>query len=82
MASPLGNVITIDDERTKNHLDRVVRGSVEETLDRPAYHGRISRQGRAHAPAMLVEASSARPFSSSANSTAMRSTSCQAVFKQ
>ena len=32
-ASPLGNVITIDDERIKNHLDRVVRGSVEETLN-------------------------------------------------
>jgi putative transposase len=25
--------ITIDDERIKNHLDRVVRGSVEETLN-------------------------------------------------
>ena len=31
--SPLNNVITIDDERIKNHLDRVVRGSVEETLN-------------------------------------------------
>ena len=30
--SPLNNVISIDDERIKNHLDRVVRGSVEETL--------------------------------------------------
>jgi hypothetical protein len=30
--SPLGNVITIDDERIKSHLDRV-RGSVEETLN-------------------------------------------------
>jgi transposase-like protein len=29
----LGNVITIDDERIKSHLDRVVRGSVEETLN-------------------------------------------------
>jgi len=29
--SPLSNVITIDDERIKSHLDRVVRGSVEET---------------------------------------------------
>jgi hypothetical protein len=29
--SPLNNVITIDDERIKNHLDRIV-GSVEETL--------------------------------------------------
>ena len=32
-ASPLGNVITIDDDRIKSHLDRVVRGSVEETLN-------------------------------------------------
>src|SRR4026207_1682666 len=31
--SPLGNVITIDDERIKSHLDRGVRGSVEETLN-------------------------------------------------
>ena len=31
--SPLGTVITIDDERIKGHLDRVVRGSVEETLN-------------------------------------------------
>jgi hypothetical protein len=29
--SPLNNVITIDDERIKSHLDSVVRGSVEET---------------------------------------------------
>jgi len=31
--SPLGHVITIDDERIRNHLDRVVRGSVDETLN-------------------------------------------------
>src|SRR5438552_10479366 len=31
--SPLGNVITIDNDRIKSHLDRVVRGSVEETLN-------------------------------------------------
>jgi hypothetical protein len=31
--SPLSNVITIDDERIKSHLDRIVRGSVEETLN-------------------------------------------------
>jgi putative transposase len=30
---PLGNVITIDDERIKSHLDRVMRRSVEETLN-------------------------------------------------
>jgi hypothetical protein len=31
--SPLNNVITIDDERIKSHLDRVVRGTVEEPLN-------------------------------------------------
>ena len=31
--SPLGNVISIDDERIKNHLDQVVRGTVEEALN-------------------------------------------------
>jgi hypothetical protein len=44
--SPLGNVITIDDERIKNHLDRVVRGTVEET-ERPAgcRSGPVVRRG-------------------------------------
>ena len=32
-SSPLGNVISIDDDRIKSHLDRVVRGTVEETLN-------------------------------------------------
>ena len=31
--SPLSHFITIDDELIKNQLDRVVRGSVEETLN-------------------------------------------------
>jgi hypothetical protein len=31
--SLLNSVITIDDERTKSHCDRIVRGSVEETLN-------------------------------------------------
>jgi putative transposase len=31
--NPLNNIISIDDERIKDHLDRVVRGSVEETLN-------------------------------------------------
>ena len=31
--SPLNNVITIDDERIRSHLERVVRGTVEETLN-------------------------------------------------
>ena len=30
---PLNNVIRIDDERIKGHLDRVVRGTAEETLN-------------------------------------------------
>jgi putative transposase len=30
---PFNNVIRIDDERIKGHLDRVVRGTVEETLN-------------------------------------------------
>ena len=32
-SSRLGNVIKIDDERIKGHLDRVVRGTVEDTLN-------------------------------------------------
>src|ERR1700751_3556393 len=31
--SPLNNVITIADERIRSHLERVVRGTVEETLN-------------------------------------------------
>ncbi len=31
--SPLNNVITIDDERNRSHLEQVVRGTVEETLN-------------------------------------------------
>jgi hypothetical protein len=31
---PLGNVIAFDDERIKNNLDRVVRGSVANRLSR------------------------------------------------
>jgi transposase-like protein len=30
---PLNNIVRIDDERIKGHLDRVVRGTVEETLN-------------------------------------------------
>jgi hypothetical protein len=44
--SPLGNVITIDDERIKSHLDRVVRGSVEETLS-------AARRAAIRAPATM-----------------------------
>ena len=31
--TPLGNVIRIDDERVHEHLGRIVRGTVEETLN-------------------------------------------------
>ena len=31
----LGNVIRIDDERIRDHLGKIVRGSVEETLNAP-----------------------------------------------
>ena len=31
--SPLNNVITIDDERIKSHLERVVRATLDETLN-------------------------------------------------
>ena len=34
--SPLGNVISIDDERIKNHLDRVVRGTRGGDVERAA----------------------------------------------
>jgi hypothetical protein len=37
VSGPLGNVIRIDDGRIKSHLDRVVRGSVEETLNALLY---------------------------------------------
>jgi hypothetical protein len=39
--SPLNNVITIDDERIKSHLERVVRGTVEETLNDRATRMRL-----------------------------------------
>jgi hypothetical protein len=32
-AEQWSNVITLDDDRIKSHLDRIVRGSVEETLN-------------------------------------------------
>ncbi len=49
----LGNVIKIDDERIRGHLDRIVRGTVEETLnalldaeaDRLVGAGRYERSG-------------------------------------
>ena len=49
--SPLNNVITIDDERIKSHLDRVVRGTVEETLNAlldaecPSMHSEMEKNG-------------------------------------
>ena len=38
----LGNVIHIDDERIRDHLGKIVRGSVEETLN--AFGGRELRE--------------------------------------
>ena len=48
--SPLNNVITIDDERIRNHLDRVVRGSVEETLTYYAFPEEHWRRIRTNNP--------------------------------
>jgi hypothetical protein len=51
----LGNVIRIDDDRVREHLSRIVRGTVEETLnamleaeaDRLCNAGRYERTGPA-----------------------------------
>jgi putative transposase len=65
--SPLNNVMTIDDERIKSHLDRVVRGTVEETLnalldaeaDRLCNAQRYER--RAAIPALATTSAACRP---------------------
>ena len=46
--SALNNVIRIDDERIKGHLDRIVRGTVEETLNAmlDAEAGQLCNAGR------------------------------------
>jgi hypothetical protein len=50
--SPLGNVITIDDERIKSHLDRVVRGSCPQRgVDFPAHL--VNASAAALAPFLL-----------------------------
>jgi len=67
--SPLNNVITIDDERIKSHLDRVVRGTVEETLnalldaeaDRLCNAQRYERSAARPAPATTSAACRPRP---------------------
>jgi hypothetical protein len=59
MPSPLNNVMTIDDERIKNHLDRVVRGRVGGDVERASGCGGGTRcvprqtQLRLNAPARL-----------------------------
>ena len=68
---PLNNVIRIDDERIKGHLERVVRGTVEETLnslldaeaDRLAMRNAMSapRRGAIPGPATTSRASRPRP---------------------
>jgi hypothetical protein len=40
---PLDNVIRIDDDRIKDHLSRIVRGSVGDTLNALLWHS--TRQG-------------------------------------
>jgi putative transposase len=44
----LGNVIRIDEERIRDHLGKIVRGSVEETLNAllEAEAGRLCNAGR------------------------------------
>lgn len=37
----LGNVIRIDDERIQDHLGKIVRGSVEDTLSYSPFVGRM-----------------------------------------
>ena len=67
--SPLGNVISIDDERIKSHLDRVVRGTVEETLnalleaeaDRRAMPSATSVVRLAATPVPVITSATCRP---------------------
>ena len=67
--SLLNNVITIDDERIKNHLDRVVRGSVEETLntlldaeaDRLCNAQRYERSAARRDPVLATTSATCRP---------------------
>ena len=55
--SPLNNVITIDDERIKSHLDRVVRGTVEETLNALLDRGGSAvRNAMSAAPRVVIPA--------------------------
>ena len=66
---PLNNVIRIDDERIKGHLDRVVRGTVEETLnslldaeaDRLCNAQRYERTERVATPAPASTRGASRP---------------------
>lgn len=41
--APVGQVIRIDEERIRGHLDRIARGSVEETLKRFSMRRPIGR---------------------------------------
>ena len=67
--SPLNTVITIDDERIKSHLDRVVRGTVEEALnalldaeaDRCAMRNAMSAAPRVAIPAPATTSAACRP---------------------
>ena len=63
----LGNVIRIDDERVRDHLGRIVRGTVEETLnamleaeaDRLCNAGRYERTQARLVPTLLLSISPA-----------------------
>ena len=65
----LGNVIRIDDERVREHLGRIVRGTVEETLnamleaeaDRLCNAGRYERTRRGATSARGATIASCRP---------------------
>ena len=56
--SPLNNVITIDDERIKSHLEQVVRGTVEEALNVARCRGgsAVMRNAVSAAPRVAIPA--------------------------
>ncbi len=65
----LGNVIRIDDERVREHLGHIVRGTVEETLnamleaeaDRLCNAGRYERRGATSARGVTIASLRPRP---------------------
>jgi putative transposase len=65
----LSNVIRIDDERVRDHLGRIVRGTVEETLnamleaeaDQLCNAGRYERHGATSARRVTIASRRPRP---------------------